>query len=497
METSEKLSIHFSDYFDVSVKALENAGAFNISLISDIPLFIDPFLLFNSDKPKYQELHSQIIKYLRFLQKRAGFVRENRAYLRLWYTFPEVKETWLGFSKTGNQGSGLGLDFARSLSRNLNSIFSNFGQEKITRGSHLEKVCLIGEGVGKDNISDFTTNLIKEHLIEFTQLFAEEHISEDRLKEFSVNRVRFNYQTESWESGKYFLPHFDGDFVLLTPKDVLTREEIWINKSDLIKDFESITIALPNPQLRAQVNNYFRKMLPYDPTSKEKRDAASATIFEFPQVIEYYIRRKEDSGDRAIAISEERVDITKKVFVDIARELANELFNKTGFYEISGNTLSEAKERVQYLKDFIEYKKGYRLFYSDGQLISTEADLQLLFRLTWFGTPSDISQEVDDGRGPADFKISRGALDKTIVEFKLASNTKLKQNLQTQAELYQKASDAQHTLKVIFFFSEKERDRVNGILEELNLRDHPDIILIDARDDNKPSASVAKSVDLD
>jgi hypothetical protein len=356
---------------------------------------------------------------------------------------------------------------------------------------------LIGEGVGKDNISDFTTNLIKEYLIEFTQMFSEEHISEDRLKEFSVNRVRFNYQTESWESGKYLLPHLEGDFVLLTPKDILTREEIWINKSDLIKDFESITIALPNPQLRAQVNNYFRKMLPDDPTSKEKREAASAAVFKFPQVIEYYIRRKEDSGDRAIAISEERVDITKKVFVDVARELANELFNNTGFYEISGNTLSEAKERVQYLKDFIEYKKGYRLFYSDGQLISTEADLQLLFRLTGFGTPSDISQEVDDGRGPADFKISRGGADKTIVEFKLASNTKLKQNLQTQAELYKKASDAQHTLKVIFFFSKKERDRVNGILQDLDLIDHPDIILIDARDDNKPSASVAKSIDLD
>jgi uncharacterized heparinase superfamily protein len=36
--------------------------------VSDLPLFIDPFLLFNSDKPEYQELHDGIIAYLRFLR---------------------------------------------------------------------------------------------------------------------------------------------------------------------------------------------------------------------------------------------------------------------------------------------------------------------------------------------------------------------------------------------------------------------------------------------
>jgi hypothetical protein len=39
-------------------------------------------------------------------------------------------------------------------------IFHDFGEERITKGGHLEKLCLIKEGVGRDNISDFTTNLI-------------------------------------------------------------------------------------------------------------------------------------------------------------------------------------------------------------------------------------------------------------------------------------------------------------------------------------------------
>jgi hypothetical protein len=36
-------------------------------LLADLPLFVDPFLLFNSRKPKYRALHDPIIKYLRFL----------------------------------------------------------------------------------------------------------------------------------------------------------------------------------------------------------------------------------------------------------------------------------------------------------------------------------------------------------------------------------------------------------------------------------------------
>ena len=71
-----------------------------------------------------------------------------------------------------------------------------------------------------------------------------------------------------------------------------------------------------------------------------------------------------------------------------------------------------------------------------------ETDLHILLRLTWFATPSDVSREVDDGREPADLKISRGSFDKTIIEFKLAGNSSLKRNLQKQAELYQKARDA-------------------------------------------------------
>jgi hypothetical protein len=70
-QESGHMKLYLSDYFEVSEEALDQYGAFNISLVSDLSLFIDPFLLFNIDKPEYRRLHDRIIDYLRFLRDKS------------------------------------------------------------------------------------------------------------------------------------------------------------------------------------------------------------------------------------------------------------------------------------------------------------------------------------------------------------------------------------------------------------------------------------------
>src|SRR4028118_2378566 len=115
--------IYFSDFFEVSPNILEEYGAFNVSLVSDLPLFIDPFLLFNSEDSKYQKLHTEIIRYMRFLKDLTLSKSITQHLIDQWFAFPEVKQNWLGFSLTGNRGHGLGKDFARALHSNFNSVF--------------------------------------------------------------------------------------------------------------------------------------------------------------------------------------------------------------------------------------------------------------------------------------------------------------------------------------------------------------------------------------
>ncbi|MGR3717090.1 MAG: hypothetical protein ACU0B1_10120 [Thermohalobaculum sp.] len=489
------MATFLSDYFDVEQERFDEYGAFNISIINDLPLFIDPFLLFHSEKQEYVELHDQIICYLIFLRDKSKAGATNTDLLKSWYCFPEVKQNWLGFSVSGNSGRGLGLDFAGALHKNLHRLFPNFGEEEITQGSHLEKVCLIASGVGRDNISDFTTNLIKDFLCRFTEAFALKHLTRDDVRDVTINNARFNFRTESWERRKYKLPWVNGDYIILTPKDMLTRDENWINKGDLIHGFEQIPTAIPDAELRAQVSNYFNIVLAKhkdrEANATERAEAAVKTMLTFPQIIDYYIKLKEATGDRATDISAKKVLATEYLFVHQLQEIQRILLEATVFYNVGKTTYEEAHSRLDYLKDVIENKGGHRLFYQDGIPIKREIDLQILFRLVWFGTPSDAGTEANDGRGPVDFKISRGAKDKTLIEMKLAKNSHLERNLEKQVPIYQAASDAKHGIKAIIFFSQQEEDRVVGILDKLGLLGHKDIVLIDARNDNKPSGSKA------
>ena len=257
-----KINIYFSDFFDVDKKIIESYGAINISLINDIPLFIDPFLLFNSEKKEYKQIHNEIIKYLLFLQSQAEYNNElTRGMMQSWYLFSEVKQTWLGFSLEGNHGNGLGKTFAYNLFNGLKSIFLNFGKEQITKGQHLEKLCLISPKVGRDKISDFTTNFTKEYILKYTQVFAEKYLDKSKCKYFSVPRVRFNYETKTWISMTFFLPCYKNDYVLLTPKDILVRDETFINRSDMINNLESLAPSIEDEQLRFQLNQYFTDIL--------------------------------------------------------------------------------------------------------------------------------------------------------------------------------------------------------------------------------------------
>jgi len=485
------MDLYFSNYFCVSEEALQNYGAFNISLVTDLPLFIDPFLLFNSSNEEYQMLHDSIIRYLRFLRSKSIAGNVPPALLKSWYNFSEVKQNWFGFCISGNTGRGLGKKFAQALDLNLQHIFSNFGQEKITKGSHLEKLCLIRSGVGRDMISDFTTNLIKGYLLNYTETFAVNHIHPSLRAKKSINKAAFSYKFERWMPKTYDLPVCKGDYVILTPKDILTKDETWINHQDLYIEFEDIPDAVENDVLRAEINNYFYSMIPEEPTKDDYGRAIDSTIRKFPELIDYFIKYKEDHGDEAVKASELKVVTSYQLYIKQFGELIHLLNKQTDFYNLIGDTEDETRKRIEFFKDVIENKGGHSIFYHKGEPISRESDAHILFRLTWYTTPSDVSREVNDGRGPADFKISRGSKDKTLVEFKLAKNTKLKRNLEKQLEIYKNASDAKVGFKVIIFFTEQEYIRVEGILDELKMVNDPYIYLVDARLDNKPSGSKA------
>jgi hypothetical protein len=271
---------------------------------------------------------------------------------------------------------------------------------------------------------------------------------------FAVDRIEFHKSTGTWSPARFTLPEYNGDFVLLTPKDILTKDDTWINKEDFIRDYYDIPIAIGDSQLRDKVDAYFQAVLPRDADAKETAKAIRKTALQFPRLFDYYIRLKEENGAEAERRSKDKVAASFSLYVRQFGQLVALLMRESAFYTEPLTSKEAAIQKVRFLKDVIENKGGYRLFYHKGEPIRKEEDLQICYRLVWHGTRFDVGREVNDGRGPADFKITLGATDKTIVEMKLGSNSGLRRNLKKQAEIYQKASDAGSALKVILFFSD-------------------------------------------
>ena len=311
---------------------------------------------------------------------------------------------------------------------------------------------------------------------------------------FAVERAVFNYKTKTWKRKNYYLPRLRSDYVLLTPADLLTRDDTWISHGDMLGKFRRLPEAVPNDQLRAQINQYFKNQLPRGARAKERREAAQKTIRRYPELIDWYIRMQEDDGDKARAISADKVADTRRVLVDQVRQTIKDLEKRTDFYDRPWQTsYGECLDRAKFFKSYIEDNDGYRLLNRAGQPFSKEEEVQLAFGLVWCKSDFDLNREVNNGRGPVDFKASFGSGDKSLIEFKLGSNTQLKRNLQKQIEIYEKANQTHTSVKVIVSYASKDQARVERILKELGLKGDEAIVLIDARSDNKPSASKARS----
>ena len=402
--------VKFNEYFNIKKEDLDKEGFFNISLISDLPLFIDPFHLFYSKKDDYQKLHKNIIDYLIFLKTISSGYSDKKlpsCIINTYYKFPEVKQNWFGFSFIGNEGRGLGKKFANALNNNFNELFNDFGSGK--KANHLEKLTLIADRVGKDSISDFSTNLIHGFLAEKTEEFTLKYIDKNKTNTFTIKKAEFDYTHQVWKPKIYTLPAYKGNYVLLTPKDLLTKNDTWINKTDFIKDFETIPVAMADDVLREQLSRYFdqklkehaktrlnkktKKLESYQ-TQETRTKAVIETTREFPQSINTYIKLKEEKGEQAKTISEMYVDKTETFlenqFSNFAQNVDTNKKKPTSY--------EEAYERALYFKECVELHDNYKNLY-DGGKPASEDWIQRMFWFVWYGSESDLNREPGNGLG--------------------------------------------------------------------------------------------------
>src|SRR5262249_11339869 len=119
----------------------------------DVPLGIDPFLLFKSRDPIFQQLHGILISVFEEGMRAVAAGRITDA-SRL-FQFPEVSEIGLGYTQKGKRGSGVGSYLTDLILETLRN-----SPAMLDRGlRHVEELQLVSVGIGPDRISDITASL--------------------------------------------------------------------------------------------------------------------------------------------------------------------------------------------------------------------------------------------------------------------------------------------------------------------------------------------------
>ena len=447
--------MHFSEYFGIRERD-EDESWFDPILEVDVNLFIDPFLIFSTPVPPFEESHAKIIAFFNGafrLAAEAGGRRGLRHRLLIsMLEFPEVPELCLGYTEASTLGAGSGRGFSNVIAAGI--------YESIARGilevRHFEEIGLLYEGIGCDRISDITANLLKSDLIDYTQRICAAH--NVPMNPVRLRNVRFNERFSRWESGTARLPQnpVSRRGVLLVPAIFLRRlptisaedfwDYLWDNEGQRLRDqfgYEIKSNVRKRDIIRVARNNRFLVQNYLEYVEGRARPVAYDLQRDPAGLYQW------DSATRFFA---------SQYPLSLAPPTTVEEFN------------SLVMTIVEQFRHFVEQEGGYKLLWNDPPGgAKPEAASQLLFqgivRHYCRANDIDFSREVETGRGPVDFKFSNGFAQRTLLEVKLASNARFWHGIRQQVPTYLRAAQIRHGIVAIVVLNPRELGMVGQLQE--------------------------------
>lgn len=254
-----------TDYHGVTL-AQEDADFAIPFFDEDIPLYVDPFLMWRSPSQQDIALHGTLIAAFNHLGQLALNGREDEA-LDALIVASECDEVGLGSSRT-RKGKRIG----RQKAQQILTIFHRIPRYATHGLSHIEELQFFVDGISKDRISDFACSFLKSFLIDFT--IDQCNRLGLPLEPKTVSNV-WDARSRSFVSVATNLPvnPTDNRPVLLVPKRWL-RYVPWISYED-----------------------YFEKHCPQDEISHEVENLTRVEVLQYNRdnygVVAAYIKSKE------------------------------------------------------------------------------------------------------------------------------------------------------------------------------------------------------------
>ncbi len=195
----------------------------------DIPLYVDPFLLWKSPSMQDNSLHLLITNSFNHLGHLVSKGKEHEA-LEILIRASECDEVGLGNSK-----SKVGKRIGKTIAQNVLNQFKEIPHLKKNGFHHFEEIQLLVDNFSKDRVSDIACNFVQSFLVDFTIEQSEKYgIPIEKIMLSNVYDLKTNKFTE--EETHLPLNPSTKTPILFVPKRWL-KFIPWLNTDDYFKNY--------------------------------------------------------------------------------------------------------------------------------------------------------------------------------------------------------------------------------------------------------------------
>lgn len=399
---------------------LSELGVFDALINRDSHFFINLLRLRNAKTPEFIESYKKLNEFFGqiMLLLDISEQKNDRFYKAALgkFKFSEVNGINLGFSETST-GSGFGPILSKQVIDDAFDIVKSGSKQP----EIFQLVGLFEENVAADRLSDMIATLILSYIRKYTQRINIE-----------LNVVPEYYSELKFRDGIVINP-FKNCELLYLPEEILHELPIAHCWDDIDR------VIAENKAIREEVNEVvgceWRKM-----ASIEKKEYLKEHIFKnasrCARVISGY--REEEIGECSLTAD-----------IDYFIAMAFKQMRRSGVFNILqhsdqtvGGSWSVSLTVLDIFKEWVENNKGWEVIL-EAPSAKREKTVQKLIQLGGRkyceDNDYDFTFEPNEGPGPADIKISRGAKDKTIIEVKLNTNQDYLHGYEKQIQTYAKA----------------------------------------------------------
>ncbi len=311
----------FSKIFNINREQAE-LDFVDISPGEDLPLYLDPYALTTREDTWSKDAHELVLTFFYEVIQSVRHGNKKRG-VQLLSHLGEPEETHLGVSKNGNKGRGIG-------SIQAEEVYETLKDSKAAQSGLLEDLsdlALFIPGIGRDKISDITTNVIRKSLIDYTQ-------AQCLLYSVPTRKVSSGFywcsDNRAWKQDFLDLPIYEHQKIILVPKYTV-RYQVGVDHSNFRQKFvleflqeehlradDSLVTALKNHDGSLKKKVVYKKTV--DSHYPKDKDFLSDFSSAHPEIVDKYKNQLKEKVSKI-------PDINGQYFIeaDLAKQLKEEL----------------------------------------------------------------------------------------------------------------------------------------------------------------------------